>query len=44
MQNQSITFVIDDDVALWEGISSLFRSVDIEVESFGSTKDFLEIK
>jgi FixJ family two-component response regulator len=37
----SIAFVIDDDLAVRDGLSSLLRSVDIAVETFGSTADFL---
>lgn len=40
-QDQSIAFVIDDDAGLRNGISTLLRSVDIPVETFGSTKEFL---
>jgi FixJ family two-component response regulator len=43
-QDQSITYVIDDDEGLRDGISALLRSVDIAVETFGSTKDFLRSK
>lgn len=49
MQNEtqhdlSIAYVIDDDVGLRDGISALLRSVDISVETFGSTKEFLRCK
>ncbi len=37
-QDQSIAYVIDDDAGLRDGISALLRSVDIAVETFGSTK------
>jgi FixJ family two-component response regulator len=40
-QDQSIAYVIDDDAGLRDGISALLRSVDIPVETFGSTRDFL---
>ncbi len=40
-QDQSIAYVIDDDAGVRDGISTLLRSVDISVETFGSTKDFL---
>lgn len=43
-QDPSIAYVIDDDAGLRDGISALLRSVDIGVETFGSTKDFLRIK
>ena len=41
---QQIAFVIDDDQAVREGLSSLLRSVDIAVETFGSAGDFLRSK
>jgi FixJ family two-component response regulator len=43
-QGQQIAFVIDDDRSVREGLSSLLRSVDIAVETFGSAKDFLQSK
>ena len=43
-QDKSIAYVIDDDAGLRDGISTLLRSVDIPVESFGSTKEFLNRK
>jgi FixJ family two-component response regulator len=43
-QEKSIAYVIDDDAGLRDGISTLLRSVDIPVESFGSTKEFLNRK
>jgi FixJ family two-component response regulator len=43
-QDQSMAFVIDDDAGLRDGISTLLRSVDIAVETFGSTKEFLHSK
>ena len=36
-----IAYVIDDDAGLRDGVSNLLRSVDIAVEQFGSTKEFL---
>lgn len=42
--DQSIAFVIDDDSGLRNGISTLLRSVGIAVETFGSTKEFLNRK
>jgi FixJ family two-component response regulator len=39
-----IVFVIDDDVAMRETLSSLFRSVGLRVELFGSTREFTQIK
>ena len=37
-----VAYVIDDDAGVRDGISNLLRSVDISVEQFGSTKEFLE--
>jgi FixJ family two-component response regulator len=39
-----IVFVVDDDVAVRETLSSLFRSVGLRVEMFGSTREFAQIK
>ncbi len=39
-----LAYVIDDDAEVRDGIKSLLRSVDIAVETFGSTKDFLRTK
>jgi len=41
---ESIVFVIDDDVAMRTTLSSLFRSVGLRVELFGSAKEFAQIK
>jgi FixJ family two-component response regulator len=38
---QQMAFVIDDEQAVRDGLSSLLRSVDIAVETFGSAKDFM---
>lgn len=43
-QEPHIAFVIDDDLSVREGLSNLLRSVDIAVETFGSTADFLQSK
>jgi FixJ family two-component response regulator len=43
-QDKCIAFVIDDDRSVREGLSSLLRSVDIPVETFGSAGDFLQRK
>lgn len=40
-RDQHIAFVIDDDSTIRDGVSSLLRSVDIPVQTFGSTDDFL---
>ena len=37
-----VAYVIDDDAGLRDGVSNLLRSVDIAVEQFGSTKEFLD--
>jgi RNA polymerase sigma factor (sigma-70 family) len=37
-------FVVDDDPAIREGLDSLFRSVGLTVELFGSTTEFLRHK
>ena len=37
-------FVVDDDAAVREALSSLLRSVDLEVETFGSAAEFLRAK
>jgi FixJ family two-component response regulator len=36
--------IIDDDMAMRETLSSLFRSVGLRVELFGSTREFAQIK
>ena len=41
---QSTVFVIDDDADLREALSSLFRSVDLQVKAFASASEFLKIK
>jgi len=41
---QSIVYVVDDDVALRDALSSLFRSVGLHVELFGSAPEFLAKK
>src|SRR6266542_2178951 len=41
---QSVVFVIDDDVHVREGLSSLLRSVGLRVELFGSTAEFAQRK
>jgi FixJ family two-component response regulator len=43
-QERQIAFVIDDDRAVRDGLSSLLRSVNIAVETFGSAGDFLQSK
>ena len=43
-QAQPTVFVIDDDPAIRQGVSSLLRSVNICAETFGSPKEFLPEK
>jgi FixJ family two-component response regulator len=38
---QPIVFVVDDDESVREALRSLFRSVSLRVETFGSAGDFL---
>src|SRR5882672_8425933 len=37
-----IVFVVDDDAAVRDALSSLFRSVGLRVELFGSAPEFLQ--
>ena len=39
-----IVFVVDDDASVRESLSSLFRSVGLRVEAFGSAHEFLQCK
>jgi FixJ family two-component response regulator len=39
-----VVFVVDDDPSVREALSSLFRSVDLKVELFGSAAEFLQRK
>jgi FixJ family two-component response regulator len=41
---ERMVFVIDDDVAMRATLSSLFRSVGLRVELFGSAHEFAQIK
>jgi len=41
---ESIVFVIDDDVAVRATLSSLFRSIGLRVELFGSAHEFARVK
>ena len=43
-QNQSMVFIIDDDAPLRVAIKSLLRSVGLQAETFGSTKEFSHAK
>ena len=39
---ESVVFVIDDDAAVRASLKSLFKSVGLNVELFGSTDEFLK--
>jgi FixJ family two-component response regulator len=39
---QPVVLVIDDDAPLREALSSLFRSVGLQVKTFGSAQEFLQ--
>ena len=41
---ERIVFVIDDDVAMRATLSSLFRSMGLRVELFGSAREFAQVK
>jgi FixJ family two-component response regulator len=41
---ERIVFIIDDDVAMRATLSSLFRSIGLRVELFGSAHEFAQIK
>jgi FixJ family two-component response regulator len=41
---EHIVFIIDDDVAMRETLGSLFRSVGLRVELFGSAREFAQTK
>jgi len=41
---QPIVFVVDDDPSVREALGSLFRSVGLQVELFGSAAEFLQRK
>src|SRR5262252_3772346 len=41
-QAPSSVYVIDDDKALRDSLTSLFRSVGLQVKAFGSANEFLE--
>ena len=44
VDQQPIVFVIDDDEAMRATLSSLFRSIGLRVELFGSAREFAQIK
>jgi FixJ family two-component response regulator len=37
----AVVFVVDDDLSVCEALTSLFRSVGLSVETFGSAQEFL---
>src|SRR6516165_935031 len=39
-----VVFVVDDDAYVREGLKSLLRSVNLQVETFGSASEFLQTK
>jgi len=43
-EDQPTVFVVDNDVALRDGLANLLLSVGMNVESFGSTAEFLQTK
>jgi len=43
-REQPVVFIIDDDASVRRGLEDLLRSVDLEVESFGSAQEFLARK
>lgn len=43
-EERPVVFVIDDDASVREGVKDLLRSVGLDVESFGSTQEFLASK
>ena len=40
-REQPVVFIIDDDASVRRGLEDLLRSVDLEVELFGSAQEFL---
>jgi FixJ family two-component response regulator len=43
-ENAPVVFVVDDDASVREGLDSLFRSIDLRVETFGAAAEFLQRK
>jgi FixJ family two-component response regulator len=41
--NEATVFVVDDDAAVRQALSSLIRSVGLAVEAFSSAKEFLQV-
>jgi FixJ family two-component response regulator len=44
IEREPVVFIIDDDVSLCEALASLFRSVGLQVQVFGSAPEFLQSK
>jgi FixJ family two-component response regulator len=44
VEEKRVVYVIDDDASMREALRSLFASVGLRVETFGSAPDFLENK
>ena len=44
IEQQPVVFIIDDDASLCEALASLFRSVGLQVQVFGSAPEFLRSK
>jgi FixJ family two-component response regulator len=44
LEAQRVVYVIDDELSMREGLVSLFRSVGLQVEAFGSAPEFFEKK
>jgi FixJ family two-component response regulator len=44
IEQQPVVCIIDDDVSLCEALGSLFRSVGLQVQVFGSAPEFLQSK
>jgi FixJ family two-component response regulator len=43
-EERAVVFVVDDDVAMRDSLEKLLRSVDLDVRSFGSAREFLQAK
>jgi FixJ family two-component response regulator len=43
-EQQPVVFVVDDDASLRESLSSLFRSVGLQVRTFATAPEFLQSK
>src|SRR5579864_6091861 len=40
--NVPVVFVVDDDPLVQESLDSLFRSIDLQVETFGAASEFMK--